>query len=151
MSRFLRRYPSHRSGWSTFPSSNRVAVTRILSVALAFSLAFVFAWENIYMDQLLSELKHKRQEVENLRAQVTETQATIQKDMMVALSSTEASSMGLRAPDVEQVVLLSEEYGFLTDRRYASTQLSSLEHFQQRVLEFFVSTALARANQPPTP
>ncbi len=151
MSRFLRRSPSHRAGWTTFPSTRRVALTRVLSVVVAFSLAFVFAWENIYMDQLLSELKNKQQSVENLRAQVTETRAAIQKDMMVALSSAEASNMGLRAPDVEQVVLLSEDYGFFADRRYASTQLSSLEHFQRRILDFFVTSALARASQPSKP
>ncbi|UCF78313.1 MAG: hypothetical protein JSW03_09445 [Candidatus Eiseniibacteriota bacterium] len=151
MSRFLRRSPSHRPGWTTFPSNKKVALTKLLSVVVAFSLAFIFAWENLYMDQLLSQLKQKQQSVENLRAQVTETRASIQKDMMVALSSTDASDMGLRAPDVAQVVLLSEEQGFFVDRRYASAQLSSLEHVQHRILEFFVTTALARADRPSQP
>jgi hypothetical protein len=151
MTRFLRRSPSLRSGWTTFPSQRKNTLRRVLSVTVAFSLAFLFAWENIYMDQLLSDLQRKRDEVENLRAQVTETRAAIQNKMMLALSDTDAPSIGLRAADVEQVVLLSESSGLFAEQPYASARPSSLEQIQRQIFDFFVTTALARAQRPEQP
>lgn len=151
MTRFLRRSPSPRSGWNTFPSQRRNALRRVFSFAMAFSLAFLFAWENIYMDQLLSDLQKKRDAVENLRAQVTETRAVIQKKMMLALSDTDASSIGLGAADVQQVVLLSESSGLFAEQPYTPTRLSSLEQIQRQIFDFFVTTALARVQRPERP
>jgi hypothetical protein len=151
MTRFLRRSPPLRSGWASFSSQRKNALRKVLSVTVAFSLAFLFAWENIYMGQLLSDLQRKRDEVENLRAQVTESRAVIQKKMMLALSDTHASSIGLRAPDVEQVVLLSESSGLLADRPYVTARLSSLGQIQRQIFDFFVTSALARAQRPEQP
>lgn len=117
----------------------------------AILLAFLLAWENIYVDQLLSELQKERQTVENLRAQVAERKALIQRQMMVAMADTEASDLGLRTPDVEQVVLLAESSGLLAEQPIVSAQLSSLEHIQTRILDFFVTSALARASRPNEP
>ncbi|MCX5800939.1 MAG: hypothetical protein NTX17_06085 [Candidatus Eisenbacteria bacterium] len=151
MTRFLRRSPPPRSGWSTFPSQRKNALKRVLSFAVAFLLAFLFAWENIYMDQLLSDLQKQRNAVENLRAQVTETRAVIQEKMMLALSDTDASSIGLGAADVEQIVLLSESSGLFAGRQYVPARLSSLEQVQRRIFDFFVTTALARVQSPEQP
>jgi len=151
MTRFLRRSPPLRSGWASFPSQRKNALKRMLSVTAAFSLAFLFAWENIYMGQLLSDLQKKRDEVENLRAQVTETRAVIHKKMMLALSDTDAPSMGLRAPDVEQVVLLSESSGLLAEQAYVPARISSLGQIQRQIFDFFVTSALARAQRPEKP
>jgi hypothetical protein len=123
----------------------------VLWFTTAFSLAFLFAWENIYMDQLLSDLQKKRDAVENLRAQVTETRAVIREKMMLALSDTDASSIGLRAADIDQVVLLSESSGLLPEQSYAPARLSSLGQIQRQVFDFFVTTALARAQRSEQP
>jgi len=151
MTRFLRRSPPQRSGWSTFPPQRRDALRRVLWFTTAFSLAFLFAWENIYMDQLLSDLQKKRDGVENLRAQVTETRAVIREKMMLALSDTDASSIGLRAADIDQVVLLSESSGLFSEQPYAPARLSSLEQIQRQVFDFFVTTAMARAQRSEQP
>ncbi|MFH0777338.1 MAG: hypothetical protein V2A71_01775 [Candidatus Eisenbacteria bacterium] len=151
MSRFLRRSPSYRAGRTSLPSHRAGAVRRILFVAAAFSLAFLFAWENIYVDRLLSELQEKRQRVENLRAQVAEARSDMQKKMMFALSSTEVLEVGLKTPQLEQVVLLAEGSVSLGEEAYASAQISTVDQIQRRILEFFVATALARANNPDQP
>ena len=151
MTRFLRRSPPQQSGRSTFPSQRRNALKRLLSFVVAFSLAFLFAWENIYMDQLLSDLQKKREAVENLRSQVSETRSIIQRKMMTALSNTDASSIGLRAADVEQVVLLAENAGFFAEQSRPAARLSSLDQIQRQVFDFFVTTALARVQRPEQP
>jgi len=103
------------------------------------------------MDQLLSDLRQKRDGVENLRAQVAETRGIIQKKMMLALSETDATTVGLRAADVQQVVLLSEGSGLFSGQSYAQARLSSLEQIQRQIFDFFVTTALARAELPEQP
>ena len=151
MSKFLRRSPSSSPAWNTFPVRQRGSLRRSAIVVAAILLAFLLAWENIYVDQLLSELQKERQTVENLRAQVAERKALIQRQMMVAMADTEASDLGLRTPDVEQVVLLAESSGLLAEQPIVSAQLSSLEHIQTRILDFFVTSALARASRPNEP
>ncbi len=151
MSRFLRRSPSYRPGWSSSPGRQSAGWTRFAVVAAAVSLAFLLAWENIYMDQLLSELQRKRQTVDNLRAQVAEDRAAIQERMMLALGATDASDVGLRTPAVQQVIVLAESPGIFDEQPVATAQLSSFQHVQRRVLDFFVATALARATWPNKP
>ena len=151
MEKFLRRSPSSGSGWNTFPVRQRGSMRRFAVVAAAVLLAFVLAWENIYSDQLLSELQKKRDTVENLRAQVSERKALIQRQMNLAMANTEASELGLRTPDVEQVVLLAEEQGLFAERPIVTAQLSALENVQTRILDFFVTSALARASRPNEP
>jgi hypothetical protein len=151
MSRFLRRSPSYRPGWSSFPAPQRGGWTRFVVVAAALCLAFLLAWENIYMDQLLSELQRKKQTVENLRAQVTERKALIQQETRLALGENVASRMGLRMPEVEQVIVLAESSGLFGEQPVMTAQLSSIEHVQRRILDFFVASALARVSRPNEP
>jgi hypothetical protein len=151
MSRFLRRSPSSSSSWSTFPVSQRGNMRRFAAVVAAIFLAFLLAWENIYVDQLLSEQQKRRQTVENLRSQVAERRALIRRQMTLAMADTEASDLGLRTPDVEQVVLLAESSGLFAEQPAVTAQLSSMEHIQARILDFFVSSAMARASRPNEP
>ena len=124
---------------------------RFAVVAAVVLLAFVLAWENIYSDQLLSEVQKQRDTVENLRSQVSERKALIQRQMTLAMADTEASDLGLRTPDVEQVVLLAEGAGLFSERPIVTAQLSALDQIQTRILDFFVTSALARASRPNEP
>jgi len=124
---------------------------RFAVVAAAVLLAFVLAWENIYSDQLLSELQKQRDKVENLRAQVSERKALIQRQTTLAMAETEASDLGLRTPDVEQVVLLAEDQGLFAEQPIVTARLSALDQVQSRILDFFVTSALARASRPNEP
>ncbi len=151
MNKFLRRSPSSGSGWHTFPARQRGNMRRFAVVAAVVLLAFVLAWENIYSDQLLSEVQKQRDTVENLRSQVSERKALIQRQMTLAMADTEASDLGLRTPDVEQVVLLAEGAGLFSERPIVTAQLSALDQIQTRILDFFVTSALARASRPNEP
>ena len=151
MNKFLRRSPSSGSGWHTFPARQRGNMRRFAVVAAVVLLAFVLAWENIYSDQLLSEVQKQRDTVENLRSQVSERKALIQRQMTLAMADTEASDLGLRTPDVEQVVLLAEGSGLFSERPIVTAQLSALDQIQTRILDFFVTSALARASRPNEP